>query len=52
MCCICYAISLCSVLYGKPEDMSVVFVMLLLSVVCYIVSQRICVLYLLCYFSL
>ena len=29
MCCICYAVSLCSVLYGKPEDVCVIFVMLL-----------------------
>ena len=52
MCCFCYAISLCSVLYGKPEDMCVVFVMLFLSVVYYMVSQSMDVLYLLCYFSL
>ena len=43
MCCICYAISLCSVLYGKPEDVCVIFVMLFVSVVYYMVSQRICV---------
>ena len=52
MCYICYVISLCSVSHGNPEDVCVIFVMLLISVVYHMVSQRMCVLYLLCYFSL